>query len=100
MSETNKVERYVLDTSVIVDGRITEGIRNNKFPNAVFIVPNAVLALLEAQAVRGQETGYTGLNELKRLQQLAWEGQIELVFKGDRPRLIRCACWRPASSTR
>jgi ATPase len=86
MSETNKVERYVLDTSVIVDGRITEGIRNKKFPNAVFIVPNAVLALLEAQAVRGQETGYTGLNELKRLQQLAWEGQIELVFKGDRPR--------------
>ncbi len=86
MSETNRVERYVLDTSVIVDGRITEGIRQNKFPNAVFIVPHAVLALLEAQAVRGQETGYTGLNELKRLQQLAWEGQIELVFKGDRPR--------------
>ncbi len=86
MSETSRVERYVLDTSVIVDGRITEGIRQNKFPNAVFIVPNAVLALLESQAVRGQETGYAGLNELKRLQQLAWEGQIELVFKGDRPR--------------
>ncbi|MFN4218686.1 MAG: PINc/VapC family ATPase [Candidatus Bipolaricaulia bacterium] len=86
MSETNRTERYVLDMSVIVDGRITEGIRQNKFPNAVFIVPNAVLALLEAQAVRGQETGYAGLNELKRLQQLAWEGQIELVFKGDRPR--------------
>ncbi|MCX8102895.1 MAG: PINc/VapC family ATPase [Candidatus Bipolaricaulota bacterium] len=86
MSETNKAERYVLDTSVIVDGRITEGIRQNRFPNAVFIVPNAVLALLEARAVRGQETGYAGLSELKRLQQLAWEGQIELVFKGDRPR--------------
>lgn len=87
MSEASKAERYVLDTSVIVDGRITEGIRQNKFPNAVFIVPKAVLALLEAQAVRGQETGYTGLNELKRLQQLAWEGQIELVFKGERPRI-------------
>lgn len=83
---TSKVGRYVLDLSVIVDGRITEEIRNNKFPNAVFIVPNAVLALLEAQAVRGQETGYTGLNELKRLQQMAWAGQIELVFQGDRPR--------------
>ncbi len=87
MSSENKAERYVLDTSVIVDGRITEGIRNNRFPNAVFIVPNAVLALLEAQAVRGQETGYAGLNELKQLQQLAWEGKIELVFKGERPRL-------------
>jgi ATPase len=87
MPSENKAERYVLDTSVIVDGRITEGIRNNRFPNAVFIVPNAVLALLEAQAVRGQETGYAGLNELKQLQQLAWEGKIELVFKGERPRL-------------
>jgi len=86
MSSENKTERYVLDMSVIVDGRITEGIRNNKFPNAVFIVPNVVLAFLEAQAVRGQETGYTGLNELKQLQQLAWEGKIELVFKGERPR--------------
>jgi ATPase len=75
-----------LDASIIVDGRITEEIRNNKFPKAVFIVPNAVLALLEAQAVRGQETGYAGLNELKQMQQLAWAGQIELVFKGDRPR--------------
>lgn len=87
MSEAKKAERYVLDASVIVDGRITEGIRQNKFPNAIFIVPNAVLALLEAQAVRGQETGYAGLNELKQLQQLAWEGKIELVFKGERPRL-------------
>jgi ATPase len=75
-----------LDASIIVDGRITEEIRQSKFPKAVFIVPNAVLALLEAQAVRGQETGYAGLNELKQMQQLAWEGRIELVFKGDRPR--------------
>lgn len=81
-----RAERYVLDASIIVDGRITEEIRNNKFPKAVFIVPAAVLALLEAQAVRGQETGYAGLNELKQMQQLAWAGQIELVFKGDRPR--------------
>jgi ATPase len=84
--EAARAERYVLDASIIVDGRITEEIRNNKFPKAVFIVPNAVLALLEAQAVRGQETGYAGLNELKQMQQLAWAGQIELVFKGDRPR--------------
>lgn len=81
-----RAERYVLDASIIVDGRITEEIRNNKFPKAVFIVPHAVLALLEAQAVRGQETGYAGLTELKQMQQLAWAGQIELVFKGDRPR--------------
>lgn len=81
-----KAERYVLDVSVLVDGRITEEIRKKKLPKAVFVVPNAVVALLEAQAVRGQETGYAGLNELKQLQQIAWDGQIELAFKGDRPR--------------
>jgi ATPase len=89
MPSENKAERYVLDTSVIVDGRITEGIRNNRFPNAVFIVPNAVLALLEAQAVRGQETGYTGLNELKQLQQLAWEGKIRLAETGELHAMVR-----------
>jgi ATPase len=81
-----KAERYVLDTSVLVDGRITEEIRKKKLPRALFIVPNAVVGLLEAQAVRGQETGYAGLNELKQLQQIAWDGEIELAFKGERPR--------------
>ncbi len=81
-----QAERYVLDTSVLVDGRITEEIRKKKLPKALFTVPNAVVALLEAQAVRGQETGYAGLNELKGLQQMAWAGNIELAFKGERPR--------------
>jgi ATPase len=82
-----KLEKFVLDPSVIVDGRITEEIRNGNYPNAIFIVPEAALAQLEAQASRGQETGYAGLNELKQIQQLAWEGKIQVVFRGERPRM-------------
>lgn len=79
-------DRYVLDTSVIVDGRITEELREGRFRDATFIVPEAVLAELEAEAENGQETGFAGLNELKQLQSLAWKGAVKLEFRGRRPR--------------
>ena len=81
-----KASKYVLDTSVIVDGSITEEVKTGKFSNATFVIPEAVLAELEAQAEHGQETGFAGLNELKRLQKLHWENKIELVYKGEYPR--------------
>ncbi len=86
MSADEKKDLYVLDTSVIVDGRITEEVRAGRFHGATFIVPEAVLAELEAQAERGQETGFAGLNELKHLQALSWEGVITLEYRGERPR--------------
>jgi ATPase len=79
-------QSFVLDTSVIVDGRITQEVRDGQFQGATFIIPEAVLAELESQAENGQEMGFAGLNELKTLQSLSWEGQIELLFKGERPR--------------
>jgi len=79
-------DRYVLDTSVIVDGRITEEVRRGRFEGAIFLVPEAAVAELEAQAEHGQETGFAGLNELKQLQALSWEGVIRLEYKGERPR--------------
>ncbi len=81
-----KASKYVLDTSVIVDGRITEEVKAGRFSGATFIIPEAVLAELEAQAEHGQETGFAGLNELKQLQKLHWEDKIELSYKGEYPR--------------
>jgi len=86
MVDAPKTDSYVLDTSVIADGRITEEVRRGRFVEATFIVPEAVLAELEAQAEHGQETGFAGLNELKQLQSLSWEGAIKLEYKGERPR--------------
>lgn len=76
---------FVLDTSVIADGRITEELRDGRFQGATFIVPEAAIAELETQAESGQETGFAGLNELKQLQSLSWEGTIELLYRGERP---------------
>lgn len=78
-------EKYVLDTSVIVDGRVTDLLAEEKIDGAKIIVPEAVVAELEVQASKGQETGYKGLNELERLRERCEKDGVELEFKGDRP---------------
>lgn len=77
-------ETLVPDTSVLVDGRITELVRDD-FPGAAVLVPRAALAELEAQANRGLETGFTGLDELQKLQGMAEVGECSVQFSGDRP---------------
>lgn len=77
--------RYVPDTSIIVDGVISEEVSKGKFVQAEFIIPEAVVAELEAQASRGRETGYAGLDELTRLQKCYQDGSIDLSFRGKRP---------------
>lgn len=78
-------ETLVPDTSVLVDGRITELLRAGEFPNAKVLVPFSALAELEAQANRHQESGVAGLDELAALQRLAKEGRITIEFTGTRP---------------
>ncbi len=78
-------EVLVPDTSVLVDGRITELVRSGQFAGAKVLVPLAALAELEAQANRGQETGFAGLDELANLQKLAKDGTVSVQFVGVRP---------------
>ncbi len=78
-------ETLVPDTSVLVDGRITELLRQGDYPKARVLVPMAALAELEAQANRGVESGVAGLDELAALQAMAKEGAITVGFTGARP---------------
>jgi ATPase len=73
------------DTSVVIDGRISERVRDGDFDGATVLVPEAVVAELEAQANSGTESGWDGLSELQRLADLTDEGSIELEYVGDRP---------------
>ncbi|MFQ5795467.1 MAG: PINc/VapC family ATPase [Candidatus Bipolaricaulia bacterium] len=77
--------RFVLDTSVIVDGRINIEVEADKLSGVELIVPEAVVAELEYQTSQGQETGYTGLEELRKLQRLHHEKDLTLVYRGERP---------------
>jgi ATPase len=77
----------VPDTSVLIDGRITSMIQAGEYKGATIIVPEAVVAELEAQANNGREIGFSGLGELQSLCKMAEEKTIELKFSGIRPTL-------------
>lgn len=77
----------VPDTSVIIDGRITAKLKAGEFKSARIIVAEALVSELEAQANRGKEMGFKGLEELKELSDMAKRGEITLEFTGKRPSL-------------
>lgn len=76
-------ETYIPDTSVIVDGRFYEFIKK-KTPADV-VIPESLISEIEHQANEGKSVGFAGLDELKRLRDMANEGKITLVFTGRRP---------------
>jgi len=78
-----EVKTIVPDTGALIDGRITQLLEENR--NARVIVSESVVAELEFQANSGREIGFAGLEELKRLSDLAKEKKISLEFAGERP---------------
>ena len=88
----------VPDTSVVVDGRVSERVRADAdadstaagtgFDGATVVVPEAVVGELEAQANDGRETGWEGLAELQRLVELDADGTIDVEYVGRRPQAI------------
>ena len=82
-----KLTKIVPDTSIIIDRKLSELIEQGKLKDVEIIVPAPVLDELQAQASRGRETGFTGLEELKKLRKLAEERGMRLRFTGKRPSL-------------
>ncbi len=77
---------FVADTSVIVDGRLTQFLAGID-EDVKVIIPEAVVAEIEHQANEGKAIGHVGLEELKKLREMANEGRIILEFHGERPEL-------------
>jgi len=78
-------KKYVVDTSVIIEEKISELIQSGKIAGKV-IIPNAVLAELEHQANVNLNEGFIGLNEVKKLRELAEKKKIALEYFGDKPK--------------
>ncbi len=76
--------KYVVDTSVVVDGRIIPMIDDGVIRGTI-VVPEAVMTELEAQANQGRETGVIGIEEIKKIQRYSEEGKITLRFEGRKP---------------
>jgi ATPase len=75
----------VPDTSVVIDGRISERVEDGEFAGATVLVPEAVVSELEGQANDGRETGWEGLGELQRLLDLEEADELSLSYVGERP---------------
>ncbi|NJE85709.1 ATPase [Thermococcus sp. CX2] len=77
---------FVADTSVIVDGRLTQFLSTLEDKVKV-VIPEAVIAEIEHQANEGKAIGHVGLEELKKLREMSTQGKILLEFYGERPEL-------------
>jgi ATPase len=77
--------KIVPDTSIIVDGKLTELIEKRELEDSIVIIPEAVVDELESQANKGREIGYTGIEEIQELQDLSEHNRYEVKFDGRRP---------------
>ena len=80
------IEKIVPDTSVIIEGILSECIRNKKISFSEIIIHEAVIAELEHQANSGKAIGFLGLDEIKRIKGLSTESGFVISFKGQRPK--------------
>ncbi len=85
MKNENMVKRIACDTSIIIDGKLSEIIKKEK--DLEVIIPIAVLDELQAQASKGREPGFVGLDELKKVREICKKKGIKIRFAGERPSL-------------
>ncbi len=79
-------EKIVPDTSVIIEGLLSDKIHKEEIVAKQIIMHEAVLAELEHQANLGKAIGFLGLDEIKRIKDLSGKNSFELSFGGIRPR--------------
>lgn len=75
----------VPDTSVLVDGRLTARIQRGEVQECRILIANASIAELEFQANRGRESGFAGLDEVVKIQELKDAADLDVEFVGERP---------------
>lgn len=81
------LKNIVPDTSILIHGRLSALIEEGRIKDARIIIPHTVLDELQAQASRGRETGFEGLDGIKRIRKLGKNRGIKLEFTGKRPTL-------------
>ena len=80
-----KMKTIIPDTSAVIIGAVSKVIEKENLDYPEIIVPEAVVCELEHQANANRLEGTAGLNELQNLQELQYEGELSVSFKGKRP---------------
>ncbi len=90
--QTRLAQRKVVpDTSVLIDGRVSDLVEKGDLKGAQIIVAEASTAELEHLANSGRGIGWKGLRELAKLREHSEAGRIKLEFYGSRPTDIEVA---------
>lgn len=85
MTEEEEKEKIIPDTSILIDHKLSELIKEGELENVEIIIPEAVVDELQAQANDGREIGFEGLEEIKKLRELSEDKNIEISHIGRRP---------------
>ncbi|UCC92159.1 MAG: Flp pilus assembly complex ATPase component TadA [Candidatus Aenigmatarchaeota archaeon] len=75
----------VPDTSVLINRKLTELIEKGEMDKTRIVIPRVVVDELQAQASRGKDIGFRGLDEIKNIRKLCDRHKIKLTFDGTRP---------------
>ena len=84
MSDNVKI---VPDTSIIISGKLVELLEKGELGRCEIIFPAAVIDELQAQASKGREVGFRGLEKVKKIRELAETKGYIVRFSGERPTL-------------
>ena len=80
-----KQGKIVPDTSVIIEGLVSRKIESGDLKPEEILIHEAVLGELEHQANMGRETGYIGIEEIKKLRDLSKKHKFRIIHKGEKP---------------
>ena len=70
MNTEKTIEKIVPDTSVLISGILTDLIEKGEITEVEIIIPEFAVEELRAQASKGREIGFKGLEEMKKLRTL------------------------------
>lgn len=79
------MSKIVLDTSIVINGEMAGLIKSHSIRDAEIIIPEAVVDELQSQASQKQEQGFVGLEEIRRIRDLARVNNLDISFEGTRP---------------
>jgi ATPase len=81
-------EKYVLDTSIIIEGEILSLLESHNIQQgSEIIIPVSVFDELQSQASTNRETGFVGLNAIKSLREECKRKNISMRLAGERPQI-------------
>jgi ATPase len=79
------ISKLLPDTSAIINQVISKQFLKKRLMFKELILHNAMISELENQANSGREIGFMGLDEIKKLRELATKKKFKLTFAGEQP---------------